>query len=274
MIHRHFFLLVFLPFLSNGQTAFSLRDKDTNEPVPYATVWKDDRIITSSDSLGTFIINTVDEKPVYKITTVNYKTAIAVLLDKNTITLEKKAIPLKEVTIRKESKGKVIKLGSLKNANLDLNASMENKDSGIAKYFPNSSGKQLYLDKVRFKTYSDIKNTIAAISLYSVGKDGEPDGLINTENIICKIKMGYRTNEIDLSPFDIFMPNEGVFISVDHLFLEQNRHYSPTNKKWFFYRPGICARLTDQYIDSWYADDGVWKKANGYSLSFQLILKE
>lgn len=268
------YIIFVLPLLSNGQTAFSLQDKDSNEPIPYATVWKNNRVITSSDSLGTFVINTVDEKPVYKITSVNYKTLDNISLGKNTITLEKKVIPLKEVTIRKKLNSRAIKLGSLKNADLDLAASMENKDPRAAKYFPNNSGKQLYLDKVRFKTYCTLKNAIVAISLYSVGEDGEPDELINTENIVHKLKKDYRTNEVDLSHLDILMPDEGIFIATEHLLLEQNRHYSPTNKKWFFYQPQICASRTDRYTDSWYADDGVWKKANSYSLSFQLILKE
>ncbi|MDV4070112.1 hypothetical protein CMT45_00060 [Elizabethkingia anophelis] len=272
MKNIHFFLLVFLPFLSNGQTVFSLQDKDSNEPVPYATIWKDNQMIASSDTDGTFIINTVDKKPVYRITSINYKTLDDISLEERIIALEKKVIPLKEVVVRKKTNAKAVKLGKLSNEDTHIVASKDYGDPRAAKYFKNYDKKQLYLDKLRLKTRCEHKNMIGGISIYSVGKDGEPDKLINTENIIHKFKKGYNTNEIDLSHLDILMPDEGIFIVFEYIYLMQNRSYDHS-KKFYIYEPRLPIKYTNEYVDSWYSDNGIWKKVN-YSLCFQLILKE
>ena len=109
---------------------------------------------------------------------------------------------------------------------------MNRETSQIGKFFVNNSSEKLFLDRFRFKTNCSSKNRIVNILIYSVGDNGEPNEIINTENIVCKLKKGYNTNEVDLRDLKIEFPVEVVFIVVNYLFLEQNKVYGEKNKNW------------------------------------------
>jgi hypothetical protein len=87
---------------------------------------------------------------------------------------------------------------------------------------------------------------------YSVGENGQPKEIINTENILVKLKKGTHVAEVDVSNLTIEFPKEGVFVVIQHLLLEQNKVYAkPYYPNAFFYEPSIAIDFTKGYKDTW-----------------------
>ena len=266
-------LTIFVCFTIQGQNQIFIKSKNTNQPIPYANIWESNKIFTSSDSFGSFFIGEKYLNSKFKVSAVGYKTMDSINInDRNTIYLEEDIIELKEISVSKRINSKNFKIGKVKNGDIGIVAEMNRETSQIGKFFVNNSSEKLFLDRFRFKTNCSSKNQIVNILIYSVGDNGEPNEIINTENIVCKLKKGYNTNEVDLRDLKIEFPVEGVFIVVNYLFLEQNKVYGEKNKNWYYYEPSLDALLVNQYTDTWYNDNNDWKKNNNCSVSFQLIV--
>ena len=267
--------ILFIPLLTSGQTFFSLKDKETNEPIPYANIWRSNVLITASDSLGNFQLNKITQNPIYKITSVNYKTLENIQLKESIITLEKQTIELNNVLINSKVRKNRAKLGNVKNGDIGVCAEMKDSISNslIAKFFPNNNQDNLYLEKIKFKCLTTDKNRIVSFLIYDTDESGAPKELLNTENIICNIKKGHNINEVDISNLNILFPEKGVFIVVNYLFLEQNKIYGLKNKDWFYYEPSFDANEVNQFNDTWYYNSK-WNKIETYSLNIQLTLTD
>ena len=272
---RSIFILlsIFVCFTIQGQNQIFIKSKNTNQSIPYANIWESNKIFTSSDSLGSFFIGEKYLNSKFKVSAVGYKTMDSIIInDRNTIYLEEDIIELKEISVSKRINSKNFKIGKVKNGDIGIVAEMNRETSQIGKFFVNNSSEKLFLDRFRFKTNCSSKNQIVNILIYSVGDNGEPYEIINTENIVCKLKKGYNTNEVDLRDLKIEFPVQGVFIVVNYLFLEQNKVYGKKNKNWYYYEPSLDALLVNQYTDTWHNDNNDWKKSNNCSVSFQLIV--
>lgn len=266
-------LSIFVCFTIQGQNQIFIKSKNTNQPIPYANIWEANKIFMSSDSLGSFFIGEKYLNSKFKVSAVGYKTMDSIIInDRNTIYLEEDIIELKEISVSKRINSKNFKIGKVKNGDIGIVAEMNRETSQIGKFFVNNSSEKLFLDRFRFKTNCSSKNQIVNILIYSVGDNGEPNEIINTENIVCKLKKGYNTNEVDLRDLKIEFPVQGVFIVVNYLFLEQNKVYGKKNKNWYYYEPSLDALLVNQYTDTWHNDNNDWKKSNNCSVSFQLIV--
>ena len=198
---RSIFILlsIFVCFTIQGQNQIFIKSKNTNQPIPYANIWESNKIFTSSDSLGSFFIGEKYLNSKFKVSAVGYKTMDSIIInDRNTIYLEEDIIELKEISVSKRINSKNFKIGKVKNGDIGIVAEMNRETSQIGKFFVNNSSEKLFLDRFRFKTNCSSKNQIVNILIYSVGDNGEPNEIINTENIVCKLKKGYNTNEVDL----------------------------------------------------------------------------
>ncbi len=260
-------------YLSISQNQFTLKSSEDDTAIKYANIFTNNKLISSSDSLGNFKIDNKFLNSIIKITALGYKTLDSVSLkDKSKIFMETEAILLNEVVVSNKI-GKIKnKIGKIKNGNLGIVCALENNISQVAKFFKNGNDYTTYLEKIRFKTLCTEKNRILSIFIYSVGDDGEPNKIINREDIICNLKKGHNTYEIDLSMHNIRFPENGIFVALNYLFIEQNKCYRNENTEWFYYEPSIDAIETNNYLDSWYNLNGMWKKSNTYSVSMELTL--
>ena len=257
----------------HAQNQIFIKSKNSNQAVSYANIWESNKIFTSSDSLGSFYVDEKHLNSKFKISAVGYKTIDNIdVNDKKTIFLDDEIVVLKEVTISKILNSKNFKIGKIKNGDVGIVSEMNKKTGQIGKFFMNNSKEKLFLNKFKFKTLCSNENRVVNILIYSVGNNGTPNEIINNENIVCHLKKGHNTSEVDLSYLKIEFPVEGLFIVVDYIFIEQNKVYGETNKNWYFYEPSLDAVQTNQYTDTWYDDGNEWKKNNKYSISFQLIV--
>lgn len=267
-------LFIFIASISFSQKKYYLKDKKTNEPIAYANIWQSNKIISTSDSLGVFIldsINVMSNK--YKITSIGYKTIENIKLTGINIYLETEFTVIDEIVISKNIRNKKHKIGKLRNGDVGICAEMNKDISQIAKYFKNETKSTMFhLEKIKFKSICSDKNRIISVSVFSLDKSGLPYEILNRKNIIYKFNKGHNTNEINLSNEKILFPEEGIFIVLNYLFLEENKVYNKNNLNWYHYEPSIDANYINGYSDSWYNLNGEWKKSNTYNISMELTV--
>lgn len=252
----------------NGQTQVSLKDKVTNFPIAYANIWKEKQLYRSTDSLGVFKVEEQDLGMEIKITCVGYKDAVLKLSE--VLTLDPNPIALNEVKIVKRKFEKPIKLGKAKRGDSVYAVQYDAKNGMCAKFFENTSH-TAFINTVKFCASTSNNNRIVNLLLYSVGENGEPKEIMNTENIIVKLKKGTHIAEVEISNLEIEFPKEGVFVVIQHLLLEQNKEYAkPYYPNAFFYEPSIAIDFTNGYKDTWYFKNETWHKNNGFSVNMEL----
>ena len=270
-------LLLFILYstFSKSQNIFSLKSSDDGLPIKYAHIFANNKIISSSDSLGNFIINKNHLNSIIKITALGYKTLDSVNLNNSqTVFMEVQTIVLNEIFISNQNSKKVTyKLGKVKNGDVGVVCTLENNTiSQLAKFFQNKTEHTTLIDKVRFKVLCTDKNRVLSIIIYSVGSQGEPDEILNKQAIICNLKKGHNTYEVNLNQFNINFPDNGVFIALNYILIEQNKCFGKINKDWYYYEPSIDAKSVVNYTDSWYNLNGEWKKSETYNISMELTL--
>ncbi|TXI64543.1 MAG: hypothetical protein E6Q46_06820 [Flavobacterium sp.] len=188
--------------------------------------------------------------------------------------MEVQTIVLNEIFISNQNSKKVTyKLGKVKNGDVGVVCTLENNTiSQLAKFFQNKTEHTTLIDKVRFKVLCTDKNRVLSIIIYSVGSQGEPDEILNKQAIICNLKKGHNTYEVNLNQFNIDFPENGVFIALNYILIEQNKCFGKFNKDWYYYEPSIDAKSVANYTDSWYNLNGEWKKSEIYNISMELTL--
>ncbi|MFM2213889.1 MAG: hypothetical protein RL427_1152 [Bacteroidota bacterium] len=252
-----------------GQTQISLKDKATKLPIAYANIWKEKQLYRSSDSTGVFKVEQADIGMEFKITCVGYNDAVLKMSE--VLTLEPNAIELNEVKVTKRKFEKTVKLGKAKRGDSAYAVQYDAKNGMSAKFFENTNN-TTYINTVKFCASASERNRIISLLFYTVGENGQPKEIINTETIIVKIKKGTHVAEVDVSKLSIEFPKEGVFVAIQHLLLEQNKEYTkPYRPNAFFYEPTIAVDLTKEYKDTWYFKEDTWHKNNGFSVNMQII---
>lgn len=280
--------IVFLIFLStslNAQISATVFDKVTFQPVSYANIWcNTGKCGTTADEKGRFKIIVYDDSKHLTVTAMGFKKkTIQIQEISDSIFLEHDIIKLSEVIVNPK-KHEIFKLGKIKNSSVELCVANDYSLRTIGRYFPNNleNNKNIYIKKVKVKTYALLKNTILNIQFYSINDKGEPDGLIYNENIICKVKNGTNTTEIDISKLNIEFPIKGIVVAFENLLVEQNKldlkyelSSSTEPKSISIYEPRIKVIDDNGLADTWSFNGDKWfKNDKGHTISMELILTD
>tara|TARA_B100000378_G_C18052572_1_gene413610 strand:+ start:2523 stop:3359 length:837 start_codon:yes stop_codon:yes gene_type:complete len=260
-----------------SQQSFTLKSAEDQTSIAYASISSEHTLLTTSDSLGKFTIQQEDLHLPITIKALGYKTLDSFSLDTKSpvIFLEAQAVTLDEVVLQQQKKEHTYKVGKVKNGDIGIVCRLQNNTiAQVAKVVKNEFSKATWIDQVKFKTLCTAENRIISLVLYAVNEQGQPGRILHTEKIIAQLKKGHHTYEIDLKHLQIPFPENGVFVALNYLFLEQNKAYSKTNPSWYHYEPSIDATSVDHYTDSWYKLKQHWQKSNTYSLNMQLILSD
>ena len=98
-------LIILYSTFSKSQNIFSLKSSDDDLPIKYAHIFANNKIISSSDSLGNFIINKNHLNSIIKITALGYKTLDSVKLNNSlTVFMEVEPIVLNEIVVNNKNK--------------------------------------------------------------------------------------------------------------------------------------------------------------------------
>ncbi len=270
-----FLLFILYSTFSKSQNIYSIKSLDDNLPIKYANIYANNKIITSSDSLGNFIINKNLLNSIFKITAIGFKTIDSISIKETTILMEVEPIVINEIIVTNKKKLQKYKLGKAKSGTIGIVCNLDdNTISQVSKLFEKKTESTTFLDKVRFKALCNDKNRVLSIVIYSVGLNGEPDKILNSEDIICNLKKGHNTYEVNLSQLNINFPENGVFIALNYILIEQNKYYKNREINWYYYEPSIDAESIKNYTDTWFNINGTWKKSETYSISMELTLTD
>ncbi len=244
-----FFLLI-VSQLNSQNISFEgkLLDKETKKPIVYANIsfLKSNKGI-STNEMGVFSMN-LDKKFLnfkVHISCLNYKDTIVLAsnLYNKTLYLKNNKVLLDEIILRKRLFKQAI-IGKVKNNVQGVHTSGMRM---LAKYFPKDKRTQCcsYLKDITIhfaKRNQHRKKSKFRIRIFSVDKKtGLPNQDLLNVNLPIKIKQGQSLAKLDVSDYSIKMPNEGVFIAFEKLFIPFNQYgknESDTENE-FFYAPII-----------------------------------
>lgn len=140
-----------------------------------------------------------------------------------------------------------------------------------------------FVESVTVETSSKIKDAIFAVKFYHVGDDGLPGGIINKKTIIGTAKKGRHNTKIKLNDEVIFFPEDGLFIAVEFLIVDQNRieREDPISYKGntYKYRYEPSFSVTDlEAVNFFHLDikNQIWKNCNKdrKALECEIVLVE
>jgi len=235
MIQKNYTLLFLLiSTISFGQIA--IQDKETKEPVSFATISFGNGNGLFADDEGTFVFT----KELYKdidslhITSIGYKELhLATESLPKIILLEPLANQLQEVIVQVKPKGK-FKIRKLKPTLHEdyFKCWLPTIESEIAVFFPNEDKKtkqitKLYLPvkteaadwskRKKSKTKKRSFSTLFKVNFYE-NNDGLPGDVLSYEKVIFRVTQeSEAVFELDIKKHDIFIPKKGIFVSIQIL---------------------------------------------------------
>lgn len=197
-------------------------DKQTSEALPFAIISDlEQKFGCYTDTLGFFILNYLSENDSIKVSSLGYKsvyTNIQNLKSDAKIFLETDPIQLEQIVVTpKKIKTKVMEVGfSPKKSNLFVVASYSANINTTFIPFPKKASKVL-IKSVKFTYQMAPKNYPLRIRILTKKTDGSPGDDIVTDNIVFNNynKGRIQDADIDISKYNISMPQEGVFIALE-----------------------------------------------------------
>ena len=95
-----------------------------------------------------------------------------------------------------------------------------------------SQGDFKQLKKVIFYTKSAVDKGVCKVRVFAMGSDGLPAESLLTEDVIIEVRKGKQKVAIDLSKYNIQLPENGIVVAFESLVLEQNKYFQKaTNPK-------------------------------------------
>ena len=219
--------IVFLAFFLINFAAFSqIKGKiidENNNPIPYANVWVENEAIgTTSEENGEFSITLKDTNKTLVFSAIGYETIKAKASQVTVIILKSTAYQINEVVIAKRFETKEKEIGATKSV---ISQAFDNGPRIDVKYFPYypEYKKTKYIKQIVINTDSKIESAICKIHLYSVSPDGFPSESLLEKDFIATIKQGLKKTRLDVTPFNLRMPKNGIFIGFEKLVIERNK---------------------------------------------------
>jgi len=221
-------LLILVFNITFGQTKGSIRDSISKEPIPYVNIWvEDENIGTTSDEKGAFNLPVISADKILVFSSIGYQTKrIPIGKMSEIIELTPQVFSLKEFVVAVKKKNAEITVGKFKESDISSWFACGKLPWMAARYFPYSPEyKQTpFLKTVKFRTSSRIADAKFNIRLYAINEKGEPGDYIFDRNIFGTAKKGKHLTEIDLSKYAILFPENGFFVAVEWLIIEENKY--------------------------------------------------
>ncbi|MGB6037049.1 MAG: carboxypeptidase-like regulatory domain-containing protein, partial [Cryomorphaceae bacterium] len=219
-------ILLLFAIPSLAQVSGVVVEADTKKPVPYVNIGSmAEGYGTSSSAKGRFTTDTeADDSLAFSAVGFATKTmAVGELSD--TVMLEKQVSQLKTAEIRPEASKELI-LGEYKGNRIRYFWGTSNYVLLVARHFayPSETSEVLFLNRLSIYTESELEGAKFIVRIYGVGLDGKPGEYLCDQNIFGYAKKGWQETEVDLSDLHIVFPEEGLFIAVESLRIEENRY--------------------------------------------------
>jgi hypothetical protein len=245
-----FFLLAIFTFsISYSQT--KIIDKETSFPISYATIsfGNGNGIFADDEGKFTFTKKLYNDIDTIYISSLGYKELkIATENLQETISLESLSEELQEVIVQVKPTGK-FKLKTLKPTLHEdyFKCWLPTIESEIAVFFPNENQKPkqittLYLPiKTEASNWSDRKKSNAKKRSFSTlfkvhfyeNNNGLPGDVLSYEKVVFRVtEQSENVFELDITENDIFIPKNGIFVSIQILGYTDKKGKLLPNKKY------------------------------------------
>lgn len=242
-------LTCFIFSLSYSQT--KIIDKETSFPISYATIsfGNGNGIFADDDGKFTFTKKLYHDIDTLYISSLGYKDLkIATENLQETITLESLSEELQEVIVQVKPTGK-FKIETLKPTLHDdyFKCWLPTIESELAVFFPNENQKPkqittLYLPiKTEASNWNDRKksnvkkrpfSTLFKVQFYEKN-NGLPGDVLSYEKVIFRVtEQSENVFELDITENDIFIPKNGIFVSIQILGYTDKQGKLLPNKKY------------------------------------------
>jgi len=251
-------LLFLFSLLANAQIKGVVKDSITKEPIAYVTlVYENSEIGTNANEKGEFELQ--ENQNNSKIET---KTVVSSKISE--VLLIQKTVQIPEVVIATPSRLKQIEIGDVKKE--FYLPEPQNIPWLFARKF-NLYKENLdikYIKELIYFTKSEVEKGIFRARIFELNEDGKPEEDLIQDEIIVKVKKGKHKTSVDVSKYNLQIPDNGIIICFESLLLEQNVYfqevYSSNHKnkaKVLNYAPHI-GYFYNKDIESYNKRHGKW----------------
>jgi hypothetical protein len=223
--------LFFLPMMVAAQTKGIVRDSVSGKPVPYVNIWIDGQNSgTTADSLGQYAVKTTNASARLVFSAPGYKSKKIALTEMRRMKLSPLPKPAQSVQLQKTQ---TQVLGDYKKSDVGLSYGSQGQPMMLAQKFPTPADLERtpYLQSVKLATDCHNNNMKFELRVFAVGKDGMPGDDLLCEPLIFRVDRGKDDVTVDLTPYKVRFPENGIFVAVCWLMIPQNV------KSWYDRRP-------------------------------------
>lgn len=249
-------LAIFLLFFTANaiaQTKGVVKDSITGNPIPYVSIWvENENIGTTSEENGEFNINTHDKNKNLIFSALGYEKKTCKASQAETVRLSPAAYELQEILINNRKEKRQIEIGKTKNAVAEAFDNGPKMDAKFFPYLPDYK-KTGWIKKATIRIDSRIEDATIRIQLYGVDENGYPGKELLDKNYIVTLKKGINKQEVDLTDFNLEMPETGVFVVFERLLIEKNKitkiitdYNSNTTKTKITYAPLVLYNAVEK----------------------------
>lgn len=249
-------------------------DSETKQPIPLVSIWVvgEDKGTTANEQ-GYFELKETDITKTLLFSAVGYGDVNIKIADlQSRVIMSPKAIELDEIVIATRKNKTFRTVNALEDEDETYFASSSTVTPRMnARLIPNRKeyAATPFIKDVTFITVGRTPNPKFNLRLYSVAEDGAPGELLYDKNLICTVKKGRRITTIDLSSYNIRMPEKGFFVAIEWLIIDSNR-YDLVSLKYgkaldrkdkhynIHYDPPFKCAYTDKLSSQWLYEKGAW----------------
>lgn len=221
---RYWRLFLFIGFIGFAQTKGVVKDSLSGNAIPYVSVWvENENIGTTSEENGEFVINVSDKSKNLVFSALGFEKKIVKVSESKVVNLSLSAVEIGEILISNNRKDKTqIEIGKTKNR---IAEAFDNGPKMDAKFFPflPEYKKTSWIKKATITVDSKIEGATIRIQLYGVDANGFPSEELLDKNYIVTLKKGITKEEVDLTEFNLEMPETGVFVVFERLLIQKNK---------------------------------------------------
>ncbi|MBJ6118123.1 carboxypeptidase-like regulatory domain-containing protein [Pontibacter sp. BT310] len=270
-------LLTFFSLQARSQVKGVVSDKGSKAPIPYSNIWIEHKHTgTTSDEAGRFSLIKGDSADFILFTAIGYENKrikVGALFD--TVYLQPVPILLSEVRVLASPNTRSLKIKTYNKAIINYYLGSGGFPRIIANYFPYNQAYQqtAFLKQLSILTASDSEDALFHIRLYRVSADGKPGEYLHQHSIKGIARKGKSSTRVNLEDLNLRFPEEGLFIAIEWLIIDRNKHvYKNTDKqsgsligeaqdhKRSSYQPMVGTISSDEDKNSWQMIKGVWHK--------------
>lgn len=132
------------------------------------------------------------------------------------------SVTLREVAVLKTDKTKELQLGDSKK--MVFLPEPQTTSWMLGRKFE-SQGDFRNLKKVIFYAKSAVDSGLCKVQIFEIGSNGLPSESLLSEEVLVEVKKGNQKIAIDVSKYNIELPENGIVVAFESLVLEQNKYF-------------------------------------------------